>query len=82
MRTVRLGVTLAEVTPTVLRVLDVPAACTLPELHDLLQIAIGWTDSHLHQFVVPAAVSGDVGEAATAGGCGVGLRRARRTGCG
>ena len=62
MRTVRLGVTLREVTPTVLRVLDVPAACTLPELHDLLQIAIGWTDSHLHQFVVPAAVSGDVGE--------------------
>jgi hypothetical protein len=61
-RTVRLGVTLREVTPTVLRVLDVPAACTLPELHDLLQIAIGWTDSHLHQFVVPAAVSGDVGE--------------------
>jgi Plasmid pRiA4b ORF-3-like protein len=53
-RTVRLRVTLGEVTPAVLRVLDVPASCTLPELHDLLQIAIGWTDSHLHQFVVPA----------------------------
>jgi Plasmid pRiA4b ORF-3-like protein len=60
--TVRLRVTLREVTPAVLRVLDVPASCTLTELHDLLQIAIGWTDSHLHQFVVPVDVSADVGE--------------------
>ena len=62
MHTVRLRVTLREVTPAVLRVLDVPASCTLTELHDLLQIAIGWTDSHLHQFVVPADVSADVGD--------------------
>lgn len=34
-----------------LRVLDVPAGVLLPELHDLLQVAVGWTDSHLHQFV-------------------------------
>ncbi len=40
-----------EVEPPVLRVLDVPAGVLLPELHDLLQVAIGWTDSHLHQFV-------------------------------
>lgn len=39
-----------EVTPLVLRVIDVPAACTLGELHELLQAAIGWTDSHLHEF--------------------------------
>lgn len=38
------------VEPTVLRVIDVPAVALLPELHDLLQVAIGWTDSHLHQF--------------------------------
>ena len=37
--------------PTVTRVLDVPASTTLPELHGLLQVVIGWTDSHLHQFV-------------------------------
>ncbi len=40
-----------EVDPTVQRVMDVPADAVLPELHDLLQVAIGWTDSHLHQFV-------------------------------
>jgi hypothetical protein len=39
-----------EVDPAVVRVIDVPAACTLSELHELLQAAIGWTDSHLHEF--------------------------------
>jgi hypothetical protein len=42
---------MSEVEPTVVRVLDVPAGVLLPELHDILQVAIGWTDSHLHQFV-------------------------------
>ena len=51
MKTTRLRVTMSEVEPTVVRVLDVPAGVLLPELHDLLQVAIGWTDSHLHQFV-------------------------------
>lgn len=48
-----------EVDPAVVRVLDVPAGVTLPELHDLLQVATSWTDSHLHQFV-----AGDVRYAA------------------
>ena len=51
MKTTRLRVTLLEVEPVVIRVLDVPATVTLPELHELLQAGIGWTDSHLHQFV-------------------------------
>jgi hypothetical protein len=51
-RTVRLRVALREVEPRVVRVIDVPASSTLPELHELLQSAIGWTDSHLHQFVI------------------------------
>lgn len=29
--------------PPVVRVLDVPSAATLPELHDVLQAAMGWT---------------------------------------
>jgi len=49
-RTARLKVTMRDVVPAVVRVLDVPAACTLPELHDLLQAGLGWTDSHLHVF--------------------------------
>ena len=51
MKTIRLRVQLREVIPVVTRVLDVPAVSTLPELHNLLQAGIGWTDSHLHQFV-------------------------------
>lgn len=51
MRTSRLRVTLREVEPAVIRVIDVPASSTLPELHELLQAVVGWTDSHLHQFV-------------------------------
>jgi hypothetical protein len=50
MRTTRLRVTLDHVRPTVRRVLDVPAASTLPELHLLLQAGLGWTNSHLHRF--------------------------------
>ncbi|MGQ0846373.1 MAG: plasmid pRiA4b ORF-3 family protein [Sporichthyaceae bacterium] len=50
MPTLRLRATLREVAPTVLRILDVPADTTLPELHELLQAAMGWTDSHLHEF--------------------------------
>src|SRR5579863_4318232 len=50
MSTCRLRVTMSEVEPVVVRVLDVPAGVLLPELHDLLQAALGWTDSHLHQF--------------------------------
>lgn len=39
-----------DVVPRVERVVDVPGAITLDELHEVLQVAIGWTDSHLHQF--------------------------------
>lgn len=51
MRTTRLQVTLADVDPVVLRVIDVPIDTTLPDLHDLLQAAMGWNDSHLHEYV-------------------------------
>lgn len=58
--TARLQVVLRDVEPAVARVIDVPASATLPELHELLQAAIGWTDSHLHQFVTPQATYGMV----------------------
>lgn len=46
----QLKVTLREVSPPVWRRLLVPSAVTLPELHRILQIAMGWHDSHLHSF--------------------------------
>jgi len=50
-RTARVRVQLREAVPAVVRVLDVPASTTLSELHEILQAALGWTDSHLHQFL-------------------------------
>ncbi len=58
MKTARLQVVLRYVEPPVIRVIDVPSATALPELHDLLQAAIGWTNSHLHQFVTADAAYG------------------------
>jgi hypothetical protein len=57
-KTTRLRVVLCDVEPALARLIDVPATATLPELHDLLQAAIGWTNSHLHQFVTPEATYG------------------------
>jgi len=45
-----LYVELEYIEPTVWRRLLVPAVITLPKLHDLLQLAMGWTNSHLHSF--------------------------------
>jgi hypothetical protein len=42
---------MSEVEPAVVRVLDVPTGVLLPELHNILQVTVGWSDSHLHQFV-------------------------------
>ncbi|MDP9240592.1 MAG: plasmid pRiA4b ORF-3 family protein [Actinomycetota bacterium] len=51
-------VVLREVVPTVVRVIDVPAAIMLDDLHHVLQIAVGWTSSHLHQFHTDASTYG------------------------
>jgi hypothetical protein len=48
----QLKVTLRGVRPPIWRRLRVPGALTLGRLHHALQIALGWTDSHLHQFLV------------------------------
>ena len=42
--------TLAEVEPPVWRRVLVPAAIRLDRLHQVIQAAMGWTDSHLHAF--------------------------------
>lgn len=46
----QIKVTLEGVRPAVWRRLLVPSSISLETFHDVLQIAIGWTDSHLHQF--------------------------------
>ena len=46
----RLKVTLRGSRPAIWRRVEVDAALTLFQLHGILQIVMGWTDSHLHQF--------------------------------
>jgi hypothetical protein len=47
---ITLKVTLQDVHPPVWRRLLVPATITLGDLHDAIQAAMGWEDSHLHAF--------------------------------
>lgn len=47
----QLKVTLLGLRPPIWRRLLVKSDTRLDALHDILQIAMGWTDSHLHQFI-------------------------------
>jgi hypothetical protein len=47
-----LRVTLRHIRPAIWRSLQAPAELTLGQIHQVLQIAFGWQDSHLHDFVV------------------------------
>jgi hypothetical protein len=49
-KTYRLKVTLRGSRPAIWRRLEVDPGVTLARLHDILQVVMGWTDSHLHQF--------------------------------
>jgi hypothetical protein len=46
---------LREVRPAVLRRVQVPGELSLAGLHAVVQVAMGWTDSHLHEFDVDGA---------------------------
>ena len=47
---VELYIEVQDIKPLIWRRLLVPLTITLPKLHDILQITLGWTDSHLHSF--------------------------------
>ncbi len=46
----QLHVLLLEISPAIWRRMLVRSDCTIADLHYSLQIALGWTNSHLHQF--------------------------------
>ncbi|WP_084196106.1 plasmid pRiA4b ORF-3 family protein [Streptosporangium amethystogenes] len=43
-------VTLREVSPPVWRRVHVPSTVTLADLHEVIQVAMGWEQHHLHVF--------------------------------
>lgn len=63
----QLKVTLLDIAPTIWRRIQVPSTMKLCCLHSALQVVMGWTDSHLHQFESDGKVwgvpeSGDCGD--------------------
>ena len=48
----QLKVTLEGIAPPIWRRLEVPGDMDLEKLHEVIQVAMGWTNSHLHQFIV------------------------------
>jgi len=52
----QLKVTLKSIRPPVWRRVVVPGDFCLDELHWVIQLAMGWTNSHLHQFVFKAPI--------------------------
>jgi hypothetical protein len=55
----QLKVTLKESKPPIWRRILVPGDISLSKLHQILQIAMGWEDSHLHQFIVGGTYYGE-----------------------
>ena len=53
MSLLRIKVTLEGVEPAIWRLIEMGGSRTLAELHDAIQLAMGWTDSHLHVFEHP-----------------------------
>jgi hypothetical protein len=46
----QLKITLRDISPPIWRRLQVRSDMRLSRLHEILQLTMGWTDSHLHQF--------------------------------
>jgi hypothetical protein len=55
----QLKVTLDESKPPIWRRILVPGDVTLEKLHYIIQVAMGWTNSHLHQFMVGQTYYGE-----------------------
>ena len=48
----QIRVVLEGIHPAIWRQIEVPADITLPKLHRVLQVVMGWQDYHLHLFKV------------------------------
>ncbi len=48
----QIKITLTDAEPPIWRRIQVQSDTTLAELHGILQVVMGWTNSHLHRFIV------------------------------
>jgi hypothetical protein len=48
----QLKISLLYCAPLIWRRIQVPGSMTLSRFHDVIQLCMGWTDSHLHQFMI------------------------------
>ncbi len=55
----QLDVRLADIEPPIWRRIIVPGQVTLFALHQMLQVVMGWENSHLHQFIVGSVFYGE-----------------------
>jgi Plasmid pRiA4b ORF-3-like protein len=56
---VQLLIELSDVEPMVWRRLLVPDGINLGTFHDMLQVTMGWSDSHLHSFLIGGRTFGE-----------------------
>ncbi|MFA7335637.1 MAG: hypothetical protein WC028_02545 [Candidatus Obscuribacterales bacterium] len=56
---VQLKITLAGVKPPIWRRISIETDASLYDLHEAIQMAMGWTDSHLHEFQIGRYRFGD-----------------------
>jgi hypothetical protein len=48
----QLKISLLYCAPLIWRRIQVPGSMTLSRFHDVIQLCMGWTDSHLHRFMI------------------------------
>lgn len=58
----QIKVTLNDSKPPIWRRILVADTTTLSQLHDILQIAMGWTNSHLHHFIINQEFYGELSD--------------------
>lgn len=66
-----LHIAIAFADPAIWRRIQVPGDCTLAQLHRVIQRSMGWSDSHIHQFLI-----GKISYEPTR--CATGIREAKR----
>ena len=55
----RVRIELQDLEPKIWRRIDVPLSATLMALHDIIQVSMGWNDSHLFEFLIGDKVYGE-----------------------